>query len=269
MNKLVWLSIPQLTSCRVKIERADENILNLQSEITAFLESKKNDVVSEIDLKTGHGLVKFVGDLSAVRRFSVVSGEIAYHLRSSLDHLVWRLINNPANRSVNSCFPVYHIDPRKLSDASAMKRYDRKVMGVSATAAAIIERIQPYNEKIPANNPLFILNHLNIVDKHHELVLTVARAGVKAFVFRDQPERRILNLNEENALRWLGELKHGAELMRTINLIGKMDMEPEIALDIAFAQVGLRQNEPVVLTLSNLRDAVTNVIELFANEKFV
>jgi hypothetical protein len=267
MSTPVWFSIPQLTSCRLKIERADENIRNLQAEIASFLESKKNEVVSEIDPDTGHDLIKFVGDLSSVGRFSVLSGEIVYHLRSSLNHLVWQLISDPALRSVHSSFPIYSSDPRKARDPEVLKRYNRKIRGISSTAAAIMEGIQPYNGKTPPNDPLVIINSFNISDKHHELVLTFARAGVKSLIFRDGS--RILNLSEENSLRWLGELRDGAELMRTISLVGKMDMEPEVALDVAFAQVGLRKNESVVLTLTLLRDAIVSVIELFVNEKFL
>lgn len=270
MSTPVWFSIPQLTSCRLKIERADENIRNLRSEVAAFLESKQNDVVSEIDPKTGHGLVKFAGDLSAVRRFAVLSGEIVYHLRSSLDHLVWRLITDPALRSIHSGFPIYSSDPRQATVPAPMRRYSRRIKGVSSTAAVIIERIQPYNGTTPANDPLVILNTLNNSDKHHELVLTFARAGVERLIFLDPDGvTRTLNVNEGMAMRWLGELKHGAELIRTIPVIGKMDMHPEIAFDIAFARVGLQKDQPVIPTLTRLRDAIVNVIELFADEKFV
>jgi len=263
MTKPSWFSIPQLVSCRLKIERANENIRNLESEIGPFLQTNANCLFSEEDPKTGHYSMKFVGDVSSVTRFSVLAGEIVYHLRSSLDHLVWRL-TNPALHSKHTSFPIYISDPRKHPKPNVLKGYERKIEGVSSTARAIIERMQPYHRATPVNDPLAIINELNVKDKHHELAVTFVRAKVTALIYNDSLGRV---LNPPGALSSL-RVEDGAELFRIVPIIGKMDVKPEVGFYVAFPEIGTWKNESIIPTLVQLCDATVNTIEMFAGEKF-
>src|ERR1700686_745705 len=83
-----------LDGCYAKLERAKENVRNLNAEIETFLgaDPKPYQVVGE---HKGNGLkYAFVvrGNPTMPLRFTVLAGEVVHHLRSILDHLICALV---------------------------------------------------------------------------------------------------------------------------------------------------------------------------------
>src|SRR5213594_1504031 len=80
-----------LDSCRVKIQRANEHIYNLNSEIRAFLDSSyavirnHNTDSGQIEYRVRNVAQRYTGD-----KFAAIAGEVVHHLRSSFDHLSWQ-----------------------------------------------------------------------------------------------------------------------------------------------------------------------------------
>src|ERR1700694_3709013 len=73
-----------------KIERANENIKNLEAEISAFVQPDPYTIAGNVNHQTKE--CTFVANAKTIPlKFSVLVGEIIHHLRSSLDHLIWAL----------------------------------------------------------------------------------------------------------------------------------------------------------------------------------
>jgi hypothetical protein len=106
-------------------------------------------------------------------------GEIAHHLRSSLDHLIWQLIiaNTGKEGSTRSEFPIFLQPPK---GAKGEQQFAKKIQGVRIDAAKAISIMQPYNDPEPHLNPLWLVHDLDRIDKHRLLLSTVAVAHLHA-----------------------------------------------------------------------------------------
>jgi hypothetical protein len=99
-----------LDRCWAKIERANENITNLEAEISAFTTSDSYRIERHVDSELREYTFRIFGPRTPLPpRIAVLSGEVIYHLRSSLDHLMWALVlrrhPNP-HRSIKVQFPI-------------------------------------------------------------------------------------------------------------------------------------------------------------------
>ena len=113
-----------------KLKRAHENIINLKSEIDTFLKGEYSVLVNpdnELMLKA----TEYHRQRKIPLRFSVLSGEIVHHLRSSLDHIVW-FVSDPAYRTkhrTNIGFPILKTRPVKPESIAG---YEGKIKGISS-----------------------------------------------------------------------------------------------------------------------------------------
>jgi hypothetical protein len=149
-----FLTADQLSGVHEKLQRADEIIRTLNSELTAFLKPPEAGF-SKNKQKAANEFLQHARR-QVPPRFGIIAGEVAYHLRSSLDHIAWLLSCDRYQRSHEGAisFPILTEKPRKKAELGS---YSRKVEGIqSAAARALIERLQPYHAPTPADDPLAI-----------------------------------------------------------------------------------------------------------------
>lgn len=97
-----------------------------------------------------------------------------HQLRTSLDHLLFALVvANGSTPTDRQQFPIAST-PQKFTEA--VKRGD--IAGVSASAQALIEAIQPYQPTQPNPPLLSLLRDWNNIDKHRLLVVVGAAAAI-------------------------------------------------------------------------------------------
>jgi hypothetical protein len=116
-SKSTAISHP-LAGCWAKIDRAKEQVRDLDTEITALLNSGIYTVVGENQFEGRRYVFELLGPPVPLR-IAVIAGEIIHHLRSCFDHVVWALASKsglPDTERVN--FPVCET-PGKF--ASALK----------------------------------------------------------------------------------------------------------------------------------------------------
>jgi hypothetical protein len=168
-----------------KLERAHENIVNLEREIRAFLETGPYPVIPNDDPKVIQEALKAHANRVIPIRFSVLSGEIIHQLRSCLDHIAWQLSPQQRRESAPTAieFPIFISKP---ADKDTIKGYERKVKGISDCGLRLIESLQPYHRDPscaltgPANHALWIIHDLDRIDKHRELIITLGAFDVAA-----------------------------------------------------------------------------------------
>src|ERR1700722_16550539 len=98
---------------KAKLERSNQNILNLESEIRRFFEESTYPIIPQDDPKLLLEAMKYHQRRTIPLRFSVLAGEIAHHLRSILDHIVW-IFSDPIYREKHSVwieFPILKSRP--------------------------------------------------------------------------------------------------------------------------------------------------------------
>jgi hypothetical protein len=96
-----------------------------------------------------------------------------------LDHIAWQL-SSPQKRESDPAGIEFPIFSSKPVEKGAVRRYERKVEGISDAGRKIIEELQPYHRDPafllsgPLCHPLWIIHDMDRIDKHRELVITMA-----------------------------------------------------------------------------------------------
>ena len=237
-----------------KLKRADENILNLKTEIDAFLNDGKYPVIPHPDTETWQEAVDYHRTKLIPKRFSVLAGEIVHHLRSSLDHIVWHFSNvesGPPSQNVIE-FPIFENEPRQKDQ---IKNYERKIEGIkSPDVLKLIKDLQPYNAGADvADESLLIVHNMDRFDKHRELV--IVRSAVSITFPSDRPD-----LLKKMELFKQGKLPQKELVEASRDFKNNSEASP----NIAFGQFGKRDSQPVIPGLERLLNDVGVVVAGFA-----
>lgn len=258
-----------LDSARERLKRADENIRNLNAEITEFLASVpvvrftsqqgEDPVFSQNDREAFDALKKFIASGTVEPRFRVLAGEIVHHLRSAFDHLAWQLSSPEARLRYPTRigFPI----SKELSlcgiSKTKMSGYCRKIEGIdSPTALARIDSLQPYKRIDSLRHPLWLIHDMDRIDKHRELVLTtyIMRADISG----------VATVNA------IGEHRPYELRPRRVTFVGspQVEVRGEMSAQITFGELREREDEPIIPTLKNLLSFAGDAVESFAGEFF-
>jgi hypothetical protein len=228
----------------------NEHILNLNTEIKAFLNLRPDKALSDDKQKAAEELWAFNVNREIPPRFGVIAGEIVHHLRSCLDHIAW-LLSSEQYRQSDETAIGFPISLKKPLTKDEIRSYQRKVAGISsASALAFIERLQPYHAADPADDPLAIVHELNRIDKHHNLMFVVV--SIKMNISFPVIQSVVIGPHERNPEVLKRALTEQAQF--------------KVTFQIAFREFGKRENQPVAPSLTQLCNAVTDVVNMFAGE---
>jgi hypothetical protein len=153
----------------MKLQRAEEHFGQLGHEHQAFLNRNPYRMLREHDLGEGEG--HFVWRAKIVEhppyeKWASLIGECAHALRSALEHTAYALVNTPNFVTDKTAFPILD-DPAKWQSA-----HSNDLPCVSQPVLTEVEGLQPYHAgKKAADDPLWIVHMLDIIDKHRRLNL--------------------------------------------------------------------------------------------------
>ena len=175
-----------LEGVEAKIARARTTLRNLDSKISHYCSGRIDEVRREART-LGHRAAFLMGGPADIPiEWPVTIGEIAYNLRSSLDHLVWQLvIHNGKIPTMHNQFPIF-LDKTKYD-----KGVNRQLKGVGAHTRRLIEDLQPYQENSETGVYLRILHSICNIDKHRHLNLVDHYSSVSAHL-KEDVERDLL-----------------------------------------------------------------------------
>lgn len=255
-----------LRGCRAKIERADEGVKNLDREISAFLGANPKPylVTHKLDDEARNYVFSVRQLVDIPDRFSVLVGEIAHNLRSSLDLLFAALVIRAGNTvEKRHQFPIH-------TKASEYRKACKKgaIQDVSVSAQKIISAVQPCNAPgTPANTILAAVQALNNVDKHRFLVDTAKAAtlGDQIEIGPCAPGVEIIGMGPPSRVK---VTKDGVEFWR-ISLskpASYFEAKADVAVQIVFEQCGAAKFLPVTDVLYGMVAGVTHTINEFWSE---
>ncbi len=237
-----------LDGIRQKLKRAEQNILSLNGEINSFLDTGDYRAIPNDNENVFRKALQYHSTRNVPIKFSVLAGEIIYHLRSSLDHLVWQLvIANKGKPGPWNEFPIFKLMP---SEKDIAEGFRGKIKGVSLKAAAIIESLQPYHAGTnAANDRLWILHDLCRIDKHRELVIVVGTVK--------------LNLRSGGIFIQDG----AAELLpKLFGFSTRTDMNYKLSPQVSFKEFGSRKLQSVCPGLAELLANISRIVDTLSAE---
>lgn len=257
---------------RLKLDWAKLHINRLENEVREFFDGRSYVAVAEYDPKTIWHVARLkINKSTPDERWSLVVGDAVQNLRSALDHAVYRLAiassksdPPPDERSIE--FPIFK---EEKGQGGFLARGRPKIAGIDPKAAAVIEGLQPFKAGNYAEDPLWLLQELNIVDKHRRIHVTAAMAKVASLRRTDTIAAAIAG---GGGVAPIGTdppsppLVDGAILQRARlaayredtgpdpDVYAKLDVKADAAFDIVFDQgtplVALRFVTPTLKTLA-------------------
>jgi hypothetical protein len=251
------------SSGRVKIDRAKEHISNLEAEDRAFMEGGPYEIVAQDNVDTGDRTWIVRIHRNPPIRWGAIAGDAIHNLRSALD-ILWRMVWYPSgggqsNRKIQ--FPIYD-SPEKYEASRRRVKPSRK------RTMVLLDEIRPYKG---GNEPLWLLDALDIEDKHRGLILIYSTFMQMTIDF--PPAARALfgkpgNLPPGPVTAYLTEplcpVKDGAELFRVpAAQRNYMDMNPKFSFTIAFGKLRVVHCQPVFPLLVQFADAVDGVANAY------
>jgi len=254
---------------RVKIERAEQHIQDLNAAIDTFFLGKPYEVGTKSDPQTRELIYYMVRVENVPLSIAAICGDALQNLRTALDHLASQLVSTAGGgeRSDSAAFPI----------GASAKKYKamvaRKVEGMGQRAKNAIDAVEPYEGG--KGDVLWRLHALNNIDKHR-LLLTVAStydfhsitpSGREHFrtiwhgSHGDEPFPAMREVFVAPGKR-IFPLKAGDEILRVPEAEINEDMK--FLVDVAFNESGIVEGKSVLETLQGMANAVNNLLSDFA-----
>lgn len=203
-----------ISSVKSKVFRAEAH-LNELSKIDNELKNIECFLIFETDENTNRGYFK-VKLPEIPSTVPLIVGDCLNNLRSSLDHLVWQIVESAGIKapSRSNMFPI----------CTTKNAFDREVQrnrlqGVPKQAFSIIESLQPFQTDF--NWQLDVLNTLCNKDKHRELNYAVSVASDMSLTYlknNDVIMQKIISNNEIRNNEAFGNVGFDTSIINTQNI---------------------------------------------------
>ncbi len=252
---------------RLKIERADKHIGDLNIVLRAFIDSRPYTVGTKNDPQTRRLIYYVVKAKPIPTEAALIAGDILQNLRTALDYLVCALVRANGKSDKMSAFPITDEEPVSKQQKA---RFDAKIEGVRDEAKKIIRRIKPYKG---GDDILWSLHALNNREKHR-LLFTVGAAfnsfniGAHASAIMQEHVAKTWGIHVPRISLWAAPtdrmfpLKAGDELF-----IDAPDAKPNkdinFTFDIALDEPGVIAGEPLLVVIRARQQRVMEIVEMF------
>jgi hypothetical protein len=256
----------KLAAICVKVKWAKKHFDDLKIARQRFIDVDPKPYAFSVNenLETGEVKLQVIQIAEPPAEIGLLTGDVVHNLRSALDHLAYQLVfvgtkgNGPFR---NTYFPI--------SDTA--KKYETfkrgKVKGMSKRAKEAIDRAQPYNRGI--GHLLWVLDKLDIADKHHALIRSDLRVK-EATLTRSDPfvsgslsYSQLVSFGKFSLPKFREPLKAG-DVFFTFNRNDYDDVQP--AFDITFRKPEVLQGQSVLVTLEYMIQLVNDLILSFRDK---
>jgi hypothetical protein len=179
-----------------KLDRAEAHIDTLEDSIHRWLESDAYSLVENLNAQTGEYVLEAKLTKPPCDSWPLLIGDAVHNLRSALDHIAYTLALNgyqiqnpgamiPPNHQKRIQFPIVATsnDPARNVEQFYAQVIIGQLRYVPGPAATCIESLQPYKRSPtdPASDPLWIVNELDVIDKHRKLHAVAVANPVQGF----------------------------------------------------------------------------------------
>ncbi len=244
-------------SVRVKIERANQHIADLDAAIARFWENRPYRVVGFVDSQ-GRPTYQIAHIQPIDPRISAIAGDAVQNLRTALDFMacaLWRRAN------VGDCkiyFPIAGDIAKYQSEAL------KKAKGIGQDAIQAISAVEPYQGG--KGDTLWRLHCLSVIDKHR-LPLTVAGANLGIHLPSIYPEMFPDSAKSNPWILSVGEMRCP---LKDNDILFRDDPGREVKKDlqlpffVALDEPSIFHCQPLLPTLKTFAGSVRDVVTSLA-----
>ncbi len=250
-------STDRFGQARIKIDRANEHINEFQAHWESFL---KTDFCKVRVQNDPEGAQRIVIDPTTMFPVHLVlcPGDAIHNLRSALDYVISEILGH---KSTRLAFPMHELrEGLKSSFRTNPEIINGKVVGKGGNAGIeeavaglgefILDEIRPYKG---ADNPLWVINALDRLDKHRLFVPLVIPTTIEDFRAVDDYGNVFGGKATITGL--------AVNMVQSFQGTIKLEDQGRISAEIFFNEAGVVERQPVLPTLINMRDAAAKTID--------
>jgi hypothetical protein len=243
-------------SARLKIERADHHIRDVERLLNSFAKENVHVISCEPDAGTNRFVVTIEFSRVITSEIALTIGDAIHNLRTALDHLAWEVIGNDdgeQNRWLK--FPM----------GVTQANFEAMCKGIKTPSVSINEMFKSF-QAFPdgIGRSLYILHSLDNADKHTVLTPVVQVSTIKHVVIRDGEGDVAMTLDQISVVSL--EPQSGGTSFRLAQVpdgcFVDFKNDAEVIPDIFFGDVDFVREQPILPTLAMLRDATLETIIL-------
>lgn len=193
-----------------KFARAFSLVYDLEQQISDYLESQPIETKEATQPGSGDLVVTARTRTRPPEEWSILVGDALHNARSALDHLAWQLVELHSGSPDKSRFPF------KDGPIGFGEELRKALPGVPTDIRDQVRALQPWRG---GDDQLWLLHHLDIVDKHRLLVPVVAASrGILFEMSPEWPGKESVQLDPLEILSQdrRSELIDGAEVYREL-----------------------------------------------------
>jgi hypothetical protein len=239
------------TGARLKIERADRHIRELEDAIAAFRSSDKHRFVFEKDPVTNAAKASHESSAEVLKTISLITGDVVHNLRAALDHLMFEVVTS-LDPTVDPDIIKFPISNNENAIKTALEKAEIKSaistpLGTKI-ARVILNEIKPYGA---LDNAICAVSKLDNIDKHR---LVLATFGEVAVTFTGTDAR-------ENVFVDCGAIGKLGTKMNILHTNVPMKAQFKSVIEIFIGEAKFPKNETIVPALKNISKVVTQALE--------
>jgi len=169
-----------LTGFALKLNRAETHLKAIREAVQRYGGADFCELVTKPDYKR-RPTARFHNVAPLDPEIPLLIGDCVHNLRSALDHLAFQLAIGHSGslteqQARNVSFPIFDNGPNFRGAKRRGRGAAHKMAGMSRSARAAIERLQPYHRrKHPELRALWMLDEMWQVDKHRLIHVTAQR----------------------------------------------------------------------------------------------
>jgi hypothetical protein len=242
-------------SAKLKIERANHHIDDLNAQVIAFRDSDFYRVYAEKDADGSRSSLKFrLTKRLDAEKLATIVGDAIHNTRSALDHTAYEIavgagVTGDDLRYIK--FP-FQETRQKLVDTlngGFIQRAGTDIVQI------IVETIRPYKSN-GGSHLLCALHDLDITDKHELLIPVFSIHKIDGIFAESDRGMKINNLTFHLLDDWKGSMIGAPGELQIVNQ-GKPTVE------IVFRKGQVFENKPVIPTLRQLTQLVAEIMSKF------
>jgi hypothetical protein len=253
---------------RARLDRARDQTATLETEFQEFCDRRPHVVRELFDAETGRKRAEYIVTEPLPGSWPAIVGEIAYDLRSALDHVVYDLtcLENGGPLG-HTGFPIFEDEARydglTTRGEPALGSGGFQIRGVNPYAKAAIRSLQPFEVRktSPFEEPMLsLLQELNAADRHRTIPLCRLR-WIGSTMRSRRPVRDLRYL-------WGPTLADGeilAEWTPTA-VDGEPDLDVSLDFDVGFGDTAptwpYARNAPVIDVLERIVAVVEETVRI-------
>jgi hypothetical protein len=236
---------------RLKVQRANKHIADLEAAISALKENYTATVVQNID--TGHqDLIHSIPDFAgAADEMALIAGDAIHNLKTALDFAWMSTLRKQVPTANLDCakFPVY---PSRRELESALNGVPINARSNSKLFELLVSDIQPFERG--HNGVIYALHRLDISDKHLLLLGLVPLAGIDGIMLQ-KPDGEVVR-------GFAGATENPPPYVIPFDWNIRIKDKGKLTFHIVLKEAGIYDSVHIMEVLPTFSRVVSNYIEL-------